>query len=100
MNDLSALRAALTDAVRHDGPDTGLIVRRLTRRGAARSDALVEAILTGAVDGAVEVLTPAPPPPTGEPDPDPPPDPDPGPGVGWYFMYGVSGYGGSDGYGA
>ncbi len=82
------LRRALVELIGEVGPDAGLVVRRLTRTGSRYAAELVDAVADGGADGLAVMVTV--------------PGSEGGatPGPVYHFMYGASGYGGSDGYGA
>ena len=80
MREWEDLRQVSADVVRGLGGDTAFLVRRVTRVAACRADDLLGAVADGRADSIGEVLTDG----TGT----------------LYFQYGVSGYGGSSGYGA
>lgn len=77
-------RRALSEMIRDQSPDNGLVVKRVTRTAARRAEDLLGRLLRGEADGVGEAVTSS--------------DP-PGPGPRFYFMYDVSGYDGDDGYG-
>lgn len=83
--DAKNLRDALDERSRATGKEARRIVVRVTRTADARADELLAAIGSGQTDGLAERLTA--------------PGETPGK-LHRYFAYGVSGYGGDDGYGA
>lgn len=80
----SDLRRALSEIIREETADNGLVVQRVTRTAARRAEGLLQMIYEGLADGIGEQVT----------------APDAVGGTHFWFMYDESGYDGDDGYGA